>query len=232
MARCEVHGRRAKRGSDMLRVDMHVHSSASFDCRMDPAWVARRCARLGLAPTFLTDHDRIDGALDAQAAGVAGVVVGEEVTTQEGEIIGLFLSERVPAGLPTVEAVQRIKDQGGVVYLQHPFDPFRPHLSERAIEAVADDIDIVEVYNARSDDEANRRAADLCAALGLPAGAGSDAHRPGEIGLACVELEPFAGPADFLAKLCRGRVIRRPSRSLMLARGAFSPFARSTATLG
>ncbi len=211
----------ARRGEPRrARVDMHVHSSASHDCAVAPALVARRCARLGLDRVVLTDHDTIHGAEQlAAACGAGAVIVGEEILTTEGDVIGLFLRERVPGRLTPEETVKRIKDQGGLVYLSHPYDDRRHHLSEPALERVADDIDIVEVFNGRADERANRRALDLCEILGAAPGAGSDAHTLDEIGSVYVEMPSFDGPADFLTKLPEGRVVVRPSRLLMLARG-------------
>src|SRR2546423_9735892 len=135
---------------------MHVHSSASFDCSVDPEQVAGKCRQLGLSPIFLTDHNTIAGADRLREAHLP-LVVGEEVMTLEGELIGLFLEEAVPEGLSAQEAVAKIRAQGGLVYLEHPYDPYRRHLSEEAVEALAESIDIVEVWNGRSDHGINQR---------------------------------------------------------------------------
>lgn len=202
---------RTRRSEESLtRLDLHVHSSASFDCSVEPERVAVKCRQLGLSPVVLTDHNTISGALHLRDAGVE-VVVGEEVMTQDGELIGLFLREAIPAGLPAKEAVARIKAQGGLVYLEHPYDPYRRHLSEEAIEAVAESIDIVEVWNGRSDTGINLRAAQLCEVLGAAAGAGSDAHQLSQIGAVCVEMEVFEGTQDFLTKFRRGKIVGRRS---------------------
>ncbi len=132
--------------------------------------------------------------------------------TEDGELIGLFLSEAVPPGLSSSEAVARIKAQGGLVYLEHPYDSFRRRLREEAIESLAGQIDIVEVWNGRSDREINRRAEQLRDVLGAAGGAGSDAHSVGEIGSVYVEMEDFAGAQDFLAKLRSGEIRSRSSR--------------------
>jgi len=189
---------------------MHVHCSASFDCKVEPERVFSRCRELGLTPVFLTDHNTVDGAMRIRDRGP--VVVGEEVMTEQGELIGLFLSEAIPAGLSADDAVRRIKAQGGLVYLEHPYDPFRRHLDEETIESLAGSIDVVEVWNGRSDRGLNREAEQLCAALDAAAGAGSDAHRLGEIGSVYVEMEEFNGPQDFLVKLRRGKIHARPRR--------------------
>jgi predicted metal-dependent phosphoesterase TrpH len=211
LARVRVNLRRA-----LIRVDLHLHSSASPDCRSEPERVAARCRRLGLSPVFLTDHDTIAGAAQLRA-GRERVVAGEEVMTTEGELIGLFLERPVQSGLTPRETALEIKAQGGLVYLEHPYDPFRRHLSEAGIEALADLIDIVEVFNGRSEEQANRRAEDLCDILGAAPGAGSDAHSLREIGCAYVEMEDFEGAQDFLAKLRGAKIVKRRRKLLLLA---------------
>jgi predicted metal-dependent phosphoesterase TrpH len=186
--------------------------------------VAAACRRLGLAPVFLTDHDSIEGAV--RLAASERVVIGEEVLTSGGELIGLFLQERVPAGLAPKEAVMRIKDQGGLVYLEHPYDPTRRHLGEEAIEALADLIDIVEVFNGRSDEKANRRAKELCSILGAAPGAGSDAHKIADLGSVYVEMEDFEGAPDFLAKLREAKIVVGRSKLLLTAQAKLGPKIR------
>jgi len=181
-----------------------------------PLEVARRCSQLGLSPIFLTDHDGVDGARSLVEAGKAAIV-GEEILTTEGELIGLFLKDLVPAGLSPEETVAAIKDQGGLVYLEHPYDTGRRHLREGAIERIADQVDIVEVFNGRSQAEVNRRAEDLRSTLGVAAGAGSDAHTLREIGSVYLEMEAFDGVQDFLAKLRSGKLVTLGSRWRMAA---------------
>jgi predicted metal-dependent phosphoesterase TrpH len=195
-----------------VRVDIHVHSSASFDCRVEPERVWARCRQLGLDPVFLTDHNTIAGATKLRAREGLGIVIGEEVMTRDGELIGLFLSEAIAPGLSAIEAAERIKSQGGLVYLEHPYDPFRRHLSEPAIEALSGMIDVVEVWNGKSDEQINQTAVQLSEILGAAQGAGSDAHTLQDIGSIYVELEPFDGAQDFLAKLRRGKISRRGLR--------------------
>jgi predicted metal-dependent phosphoesterase TrpH len=203
-----------------VRVDLHLHSSASFDCRVPPLEVARRCAQTGLSPIFLTDHEGIDGAQSLLAAGHAAVI-GQEILTTEGEMIGLFLKTVVPSRLSPEDTVDAIKGQGGLVYLEHPYDTSRRNLREEAIERIAAQIDIVEVFNGRSRPEVNRLAEELRRTLGVPAGAGSDAHTLGEIGSVYIEMDAFEGPQDFLAKLRGGRVVSGANPWIMAARRLF-----------
>src|SRR5207253_10852398 len=130
-------------GPAIVRIDLHLHSSASFDCRVAPREVARRCRQVGLSPIFLTDHEGIAGAESLLKAGEAAVI-GQEILTTEGELIGLFLKEAVPSRLTPEETVKAIKNQGGLVYLEHPYDTGRRNLREAAIERIAGQIDIVE----------------------------------------------------------------------------------------
>jgi predicted metal-dependent phosphoesterase TrpH len=143
------------------------------------------------------------------------VVMGEEILTTEGEVIGLFLERSIPGDLAPDEAIRRIRDQGGLVYLEHAYDRTRRCLREEAIQRLAGQFDIVEVFNGRADAAANTRAQDLCEILGAAPGAGSDAHTLGEIGSVYVEMEAFDGAQDFLQKLRRGRIVRPRARDLL-----------------
>jgi predicted metal-dependent phosphoesterase TrpH len=201
----------------LIRVDLHVHSSASFDSKSDPELVAERSWRLGLEPVFLTDHDTTVAAVRLQVLSRRRIVVGEEITTTDGELIGLFLQRRIRAGLTARQTALEIKEQAGLVYLEHPYDQFRRHLSEEAIEDLADLIDIVEVFNARSDDKTNRRAEELCEILGAAPGAGSDAHTLRELGSVYVEMENFDSAEDFLANLRRARIVKGRPKFLLMA---------------
>ena len=137
--------------------------------------------------------------------------------TTEGELIGLFLERPLQSGRTAKETALEIRAQGGLVYLEHPYDSFRRHLSEPGIETVAGLVDIVEVFNGRSEEEANRRAQDLCDILGAAPGAGSDAHSLKEIGSVYVEMEDFEDAQDFLGKLRSGKIVKRRPKLLLMA---------------
>ncbi len=188
-----------------------MHSNASYDCAVPPERMADAARRFGFSPTVLTDHDTIAGALQLRDAGLP-VIIGQEITTEDGELIGLFLEEAVPSALPATETVRAIKEQGGLVYVQHPYDRYRKHLREDALERIARDVDVVEVFNARCDDEANRLAWGLRRTLGAAAGAGSDAHRLEDIGAVYVEMDPFDDAESFLRSLRDARIVERPRR--------------------
>jgi predicted metal-dependent phosphoesterase TrpH len=194
-----------------VRVDCHVHTVASGDAVTTLGELAERAAAERIDVIAITDHNETRAAMEAAAAwtGPVRVIVGEEIRTQAGEIIGLFLSERVPYVLPVAEAVARIRAQGGLVYLPHPFDPVRGSVGDAAGRLCEHGMaDIVEVFNAKIADQAlNQRAADLAARWSVPGGAGSDAHDPAGVGAAYLEMPDFDGPAGFLAALASARVV-------------------------
>lgn len=185
-----------------------------------------RCRQLGLNPIFLTDHDTVAAAIHLQAVGQGDVVAGQEILTTAGELIGLFLQRHIQSGLAPLDAAREVKQQGGLVYLEHPYDSSRRRLSESAIESIADAIDIVEIFNGRSNDIANRRAADLCSVLGAAPGAGSDAHSLDEIGTVYIEMEDFDGAQDFLAKLRVGRIVIGRHKLLLAIEAKLGPKIR------
>ena len=193
-----------------VRVDCHLHTVASGDAVTTLDLLAERVAREKIDVVCITDHNVVSAAVAAAGLlGGARVIVGEEIRTQAGEVTGLFLAERVPYVLPAAEAIGRIRDQGGLVYLPHPFDPARGSLGAEAGRLCADGMaDIVEVFNAKiADQSLNAMAAELAARWGLPGGAGSDAHDPAGVGAAYLEMPDFDGPAAFLTSLRSAHVV-------------------------
>ncbi len=189
---------------------MHVHSMFSGDSTTTLDELADMVVATGLDVVCLTDHHAIEGAARLDAEVSCRVIVGEEIASHTGEIIGLFLAERIPQGLPALETAKRIRDQGGLVYIPHPFDPMRRNLAEASLVELTDAglVDAVEVINAKTSLQSlNRRAAEFAAAHGLLAGAGSDCHVPEALGAAYVEMRDFDGPASFLDALADGRPV-------------------------
>jgi predicted metal-dependent phosphoesterase TrpH len=139
------------------------------------------------------------------------VIIGEEISSRDGEIIGLFLTKPVPRDLSAEETIARIHEQGGLVSVPHPYSHNRIYRIRReALERVWPTIDAIEVFNAReaiAND--NRRALAFSELHGIPGAVGSDAHRPWEIGRAYIEIPDFTGPADFIASLRAGAVTGR-----------------------
>ena len=194
-----------------VRVDCHLHTVRSGDAVTTLEQLAERVERTGLDVVCITDHHAVDAALDAIRLDLGvRVVVGEEIRTPLGELIGLFLSERIPYVLPLPEVVGRIRAQGGVVYAPHPFDPIREGVREAALTRLceAGDLDVIEAFNAKiEDDEHNQAAQRVAERFGIPVAAGSDAHDPPGVGAAWVEMPDFDGPAEFVEALAAGRLV-------------------------
>ena len=193
-----------------VRVDMHSHTMWSGDSTTTPEEIHDAVVASAIDVLCITDHNAINGAVQLARTLPCRVVIGEELKTHAGEIIGLFLTERVPIGVQPAAAAHMIRDQGGLVYIPHPFDPMRRNLAEPALRGLAEAglIDAIEVINAKTSlASLNRRAAEFAAEFGLGEGAGSDAHVPLALGAAYVEMPDFDGPADFLAKLPLARTV-------------------------
>jgi predicted metal-dependent phosphoesterase TrpH len=203
-----------------MKLDMHGHTYWSKDSQLALADLERAILRAGLDAVCITDHNEIGGALELAGRGKVRVIPGEEVYTSEGEIIGLFLKEKIPARLSPQETIAAIREQGGIVYIPHPLDRFRgSRLQATALAAVLDQVDILEVFNARnllSGD--NTRAAQLAREHGLRPGAGSDSHTAYEVGHAYVEIADFRSPAELLTALESAAVHGRRSGPLVHAR--------------
>jgi predicted metal-dependent phosphoesterase TrpH len=203
-------------------LDLHCHSSASFDSLNKPADLVAKARRIGLTHLAITDHERVDGALRARDLAGDGltVIVGEEVRTTAGDLIGLFLERAVPRGMTPPETAHAIREQGGLVGLPHPFDRFRSSGGSQsaALEGGLDElvaaVDYVEVHNARAYGSANPLAAELARTRDLPGVASSDAHSLMELGVAYT-IVPGAvhGAADLRALL--------PSAQLVTGRASY-----------
>jgi len=201
----------------LLKADLHIHTHYSRDSIISPEQCVSRCLRLGINCLAVTEHNNIEGALAVQRIASFKVIIAEEVKTTDGELTGLFLKEAIPPDLTPEETIERVKAQGGLVSLPHPFDRVRREpLRAQARERVLSHLDVIEVFNSRTtfrrDNEKARRLAEE---LGLPMGAGSDAHSPWELGTTYVEMPDFEGPQEFLEALRQGRIVGRPASPLV-----------------
>ena len=193
-----------------VRVDLHSHTMWSGDSTTTPEEVEHAVVESGIDVLCITDHNAIKGAVQLAERLPCRVIVGEELKTHAGEIIGLFLTEHLPFGLAPREAAEAIRSQGGIVYIPHPFDPMRRNLAEPALDDLvsAGLVDAIEVINAKTSLRSlNDRAAEYARAHGLLAGAGSDAHVPNALGAAYVEMPDFDGPTEFLRALTKARPV-------------------------
>lgn len=193
------------------KMDLHVHTQYSCDGFTTPEQLLRSCLRRGLAGVAVTDHDTIEGALVFRRELPIEVIIGEEVSTTSGHVIGLFLTERVPPGLSATETIRLIRQQGGLVCVPHPFDRVRSsHIPVEELHEIAGQLDMVEIFNSYNLFEgADRLAAEFAGFAGKPGTAGSDAHVAGEVGRSYVEMAPFAGPRQFLENLGRAHLVCR-----------------------
>jgi predicted metal-dependent phosphoesterase TrpH len=209
-------------------VDLHCHTRASFDCLSAPSAVVKAASERGLTHLAITDHDRIDGALEARELAPAGltVLVGEEVKTRDGDLICVFLEQAIPPGMSADETIAAAREQGALVGVPHPFDRLRGSLLREArMEALGASVDWVETHNARVVGRGNEHAATYAVEHGLPGVAVSDAHSILEIGVAYTALDGDpSNPAGLLEALARVQLV--PGRASLVIR-AWTPFAKA-----
>jgi predicted metal-dependent phosphoesterase TrpH/glycosyltransferase involved in cell wall biosynthesis len=202
-------------GRDSIVVDLHMHTSWSNDCSIEVPELIEHAEAEGLGAIAITDHNVFGGALEAveQARDRDLIVIpGEEVKSDgQGEVIGLFLEEEIPRGLSFADTIAAIREQGGLVYLPHPFDRLHAIPDPATLHRHLPEIDVFEVYNARLLFETyNDEALRFARKYGLVAGAGSDAHVLQGVGTGAVRMRRFDGPEEFLLSLRSAEVLRRP----------------------
>ena len=207
------------RGRPWILADLHMHTSWSHDCAVDPADLIMYAEANGLGAIAVTDHNTFGGALETVELArdhELVVIPGEEIKTDgQGEVIGLFLQEEIPRGLSFADTVEAIKEQGALVYLPHPFDRLHSIPEPATLQRHLADIDVFEVYNARLLFEAyNEEALRFARKYNLTAGAGSDAHVLQGVGTGALRMRAFEGAEEFLLSLRSAQVLRRP-RSLV-----------------
>jgi predicted metal-dependent phosphoesterase TrpH/glycosyltransferase involved in cell wall biosynthesis len=195
--------------------DLHMHTSWSHDCSIDPAELVDHAEAEGLGAIAVTDHNVFGGALETvdEARGRELIVIpGEEVKTDnQGEVIGLFLEREIPRGLSFADTITAIREQGGLVYVPHPFDRLHSIPDPRTLHRHLADIDVFEVYNARLLFEAyNDEALRFARKYNLTMGAGSDAHVLQGVGTGALRMRAFGDPEEFLISLRTAEILRRP----------------------
>ena len=185
----------------MLRVDLHLHSHYSHDGKSSLEELITRARESNLDRIALTDHNTVEGALALVRIAPELAIAGEEVKTLEGEVIGLFITRRVPPFLAPEEAMDLIHGMGGLTYLPHPLDRRRANFLPERVVHLANRIDIIETYNPWCDASANQAAAQLAEDLGKVAATGSDSHSAEELGRSWMEMDEYTGIEDFLERL-------------------------------
>jgi predicted metal-dependent phosphoesterase TrpH len=167
----------------LLKVDFHTHTWHSPDSIANIRKIIAQAEKIGLDRVVITDHNRLAGALEACEIAPDLFIPGEEVQTSEGEFLAAYVTREVPRGLPPLEALSRLRDQGAFVSISHPFDPQRSGWPLSSLEMLAPLVDAIETANARMlDEKFNLHAREFAAKRGLAGTAGSDAHHPSEVG--------------------------------------------------
>jgi predicted metal-dependent phosphoesterase TrpH len=199
-----------------LRMDLHTHTLYSHDSLLKLEHYVEACVRKGINCVAVTDHNEIDGAKRLQKMAPFKVIIGEEIRTRDGEISGLFLKERIPPNLSAFETIRRIRQQKGLIYIPHPFAAgVFIRLKQNVLEAIVDDVDIIEGWNSRgllrADDQ---RAQDFAIRHQKPFAAGSDAHSRFELGSAYVEMKDFTNKKEMILNLRQGILVGRKTNLL------------------
>ena len=200
---------------DWITIDLHMHTDWSHDCSIPAEELVDHAEEIGLGGIAVTDHNVFGGALEAVEIARSReliVVPGEEVKTDDqGEVIGLFLEEEIPRGMTFADTIAAIREQGGLVYLPHPFDRMHSIPDPATVHRHLAEIDVFEVYNARLlRDSFNDEALRFARKYRLLQGAGSDAHVLQGVGTGAVRMRRFDGPEEFLLSLRTAEILRRP----------------------
>ncbi len=204
-------------GRPLIDVDLHMHTDHSHDCATPVEVLLATAKAQGLGAIAVTDHNEISGALDAQAkADGIKVIVGEEVkTASQGEVIGLFLTEKIERGMTLAETIAEIKRQGGIVYVPHPFDRMHSVPDYEHLLGVLDEVDAIEIFNPRiAFKPFNDEAVRFAAKYRIVGGAGSDSHVAAGLGSVRIRMRDFDGPEEFLESLREADILRRPTSLL------------------
>jgi predicted metal-dependent phosphoesterase TrpH/glycosyltransferase involved in cell wall biosynthesis len=200
------------RERDFVQVDLHMHTDHSPDCATPVDTLLSTAKAVGLGAIAVTDHNEISGALEARerADGIKVIVAEEVKTADQGEVIGLFIEEKIPRGLTLAETIAEIRRQGGLVYVPHPFDRMHAVPDYEHLLDVVEDIDAIEVFNPRVAFSAfNEEAARFAAKYRIVAGAGSDSHVAQGLGSVKIRMRDFEGPEEFLESLRDADIVRK-----------------------
>jgi predicted metal-dependent phosphoesterase TrpH len=206
-----------------MLIELHCHTHASKDSLMQPATMIQLCQQRGIGKLAITDHNTIRGALALQALAPDLVIVGEEIMTTQGELLAYFVKEEVPRGLTPSETITRLRAQGAIIAVAHPFDRLRSGAWRLAdLVNIVTQVDAIEVFNARCIFAAdNARALAFAHEHGKPGVVGSDAHSYMELGRTGLKINHLEStPAGLLKALSTGERLTRPA----------SPFVHLTST--
>jgi glycosyltransferase involved in cell wall biosynthesis len=200
------------RARDHIHVDLHMHTDHSHDCATPVDVLLDSAKAAGLGAIAVTDHNEISGALEAaeRANGIKVIVAEEVKTADQGEVIGLFINEKIERGMSLEETIAEIRRQGGLVYVPHPFDRMHAVPDYEHMLHIVEQIDAIEVFNPRvAISSFNEEAARFAAKYRIVAGAGSDSHVAQGLGSVKIRMRDFDGPEEFLESLREADIIRR-----------------------
>jgi glycosyltransferase involved in cell wall biosynthesis len=201
----------------LIDVDLHMHTDHSYDCATPVEVLLAEARARGLGAIAITDHNEISGAFEARekATGVKVIVAEEVKTADQGEVIGLFIEEKIERGMTLQQTIAEIKRQGGLVYVPHPFDRMHSVPDYEHLLDVLNDVDAIEIFNPRiAISEFNEEAVRFAAKYRIAAGAGSDAHVPQGLGSVRIRMREFDGPEEFLQSLRDADIVRNPASLL------------------
>ncbi len=197
---------------EFIHVDLHMHTDHSPDCATSVDALLDTAKRAGLGAIAITDHNEVSGALEARerANGIKVIVAEEVKTADQGEVIGLFIEEKIPRGMTLEETIAEIRRQGGLVYVPHPFDRMHSVPDYEHLLKVVEDIDAIEVFNPRvAFSSFNEEAERFAAKYRIVAGAGSDSHVAQGLGSVKIKMRDFDGPEEFLESLRDADIVRK-----------------------
>lgn len=196
----------------MLKCEFHCHTKYSKDSLTSPKRIIETCIKKGIDRIAITDHDTIQGALATYQIDPYRVIIGEEITTNKGELLAFFVKDQIPAGLSPFQTIKRLQAQDAFISVAHPFDKMRKHWEENVLHDMVNDIDAIEVFNARCmTPNANQLAYEFAKKHDLPGTVGSDAHIPFEIGRAYMNLPQFTNKTELCAALNSSTPFTTPS---------------------
>ncbi len=201
--------------TELWNVDLHSHTLWSKDCLSKFDTIINLCRQRNIHRIAITDHNTAEGALAMQKIAPDLVIVGEEIMTTEGEILAYFVRESIPAGLTPIETIRRLRDQGAIISVSHPFDRLRKGAwGEEALTRIARQVDAIEIFNARCLYKGdNQQALDYAQKHNLKGTAGSDAHSWPEYGRAMTQLAPFSNAQEFLHAIQSASFIKNYSHA-------------------
>jgi glycosyltransferase involved in cell wall biosynthesis len=209
--------RKRLKDKPLIDVDLHMHTDHSPDCATPVDVLLETAKARGLGAIAVTDHNVISGAHEAaeRADGIQVIVAEEVKTANQGEVIGLFIDEHIPRGMSMEETIAEIHRQGGLVYMPHPFDRMHAVPDYEHLLNVIEDVDAIEVFNARVAVRSfNEEAVKFARKYRIPGGAGSDSHVPQGLGSVRIRMRDFDGPEEFLESLREADIIRKPKSLL------------------